>query len=123
MPLDKGNSSNTSAFGNIAEEIPEFQLDEEIGSAGNMQTQHSLCDENHKVDEPITKKPKTEFAGLITAIRIAKWFARANGFTAHNKSLYVSQDTVISNNFIKDINNFVQLISAPSDSNSLNNVK
>ena len=103
MSSDKDNSSNTSNFANSAEEIPEFQLEEEIGLAGNMQTQHFLCDENHKVDKTITQKPKKDFASLITAIRIAKWFAKANGFTAHNKSLYVSQDTVISNLFIKKI--------------------
>ena len=101
MSLDKDNSCNTSNFANIAEEIPEFQLDEEIALAGNMQTQHSLCDENHKVDETITKKTKNDFASLITAIRIAKWFAKANGFTAHNKSLYVSQDTVVWKIFIE----------------------
>ena len=35
------------------------------------------------------------FSSLVTAIRVAKWMARAYGYTPECKSLFTSQDKVI----------------------------
>ena len=73
-------------------EVPEFQVDGENESVMNK----DLADNNASRDKKVSvEKPKSGFASLVTAIRIAKWVARANGFTSKNKSLYVSQDKVI----------------------------
>ena len=36
------------------------------------------------------------FSSVITAINVAKWMARAYGYSSHNKSLFVSQEKVCS---------------------------
>ena len=73
-------------------EAPEFQVDGENESLINK----DLADSNVSEDDKVSvEKPKSRFASLVTAIRIAKWVARANGFTSKNKSLYVSQDKVL----------------------------
>jgi hypothetical protein len=76
-------------------EVPEFQVDGESEDAMNFG-----CNESH-IDYKVSgEKRTTGFASLVTAIRIAKWVARANGFTSKNKSLYVSQDKVIEKRFV-----------------------
>ena len=34
------------------------------------------------------------FSSIVTAIRVAKWMAKAYGYTSKQKSLFVSQDKV-----------------------------
>ena len=34
------------------------------------------------------------FSSIVTAIRVAKWMAKAYGFTSKQKSLYIPQDQV-----------------------------
>ena len=36
------------------------------------------------------------FSAMVTAINVAKWMARAYGYSSRNKSLFVSQDKVCS---------------------------
>ena len=83
-------------------EIPEFEEDEE-----NEDTMIEGLDEqgsNQLEDKILGEKTRPVFQSrvnkVLTAIRIAKWFARANGYTSENKSLYVSQDTVIKAHYV-----------------------
>ena len=99
MSLDRGK--NVSAFISEKDVIPEFGLDEENGEVEQNQTQHLFSSENQTSDDRSTPKTMTKFGSLVTAIRIAKWYAKANGYTSQNRSLYVSQDKVISVDLIR----------------------
>ena len=94
MSLNGGK--NASAFISKKDVIPEFGLDEENGEVEQNQTQRLFSSENQNSDDRTIPKTMTKFGSLVTAIRIAKWYAKANGYTSHNRSLYVSQDKVIS---------------------------
>ena len=78
-------------------DIPEFRTDNE----------ESICIKIDTIDDAEPKKrptilstsslsrPKSSnFGSIITAIRIAKWMAKAYGFASQKKSLYAPQDTV-----------------------------
>ena len=95
MSLYEGKNVGTFISKNKIDVIPEFGLDEENGEVEQTQTLSAFSSEDHNVnDYPITKS-MTKFGSLVTAIRIAKWYAKANGYTSQNRSLYVSQDKVI----------------------------
>ena len=83
------------AFISEKDVIPEFGLDEENGEVEKNQTQHLFSSENQNSVDCPNPKTITKFGSLVTAIRIAKWYAKANGYTSQNRSLYVSQDKVI----------------------------
>ena len=94
MSIDGGK--NAGAFISEKDVIPEFGLDEENGEVEQNQTQRLFSSENQNSDDRPIPKTMTKFGSLVTAIRIAKWYAKANGYTSQNRSLYVSQDKVIS---------------------------
>ena len=93
MSLDGGR--NSVAFISEKDVIPEFGLDEENSEVEQNLTQHLVSSENQNSDDRHIPKAMTKFGSLVTAIRIAKWYAKANGYTSQNRSLYVSQDKVI----------------------------
>ena len=93
MSLDGGR--NAVALISEQDVIPEFGLDEENSEVEQNQTQHLVPSENQDSDDRYIPKTMTKFGSLVTAIRIAKWYAKANGYTSQNRSLYVSQDKVI----------------------------
>ena len=99
MVKDKYFKVNEVTFDEDATlEIPEFEEDGE-----NEDTMIEGVNEQrgYQLDDRIIgERTRPVFASLVTAIRIAKWFARANGFTSKNKSLYVSQDMVIETHYV-----------------------
>ena len=40
------------------------------------------------------EKKSASFSSIVTAIRVAKWMAKAYGYTSKQKSLFISQDKV-----------------------------
>ena len=101
MKKDKSSEVYTIPLdGDDELEVPEFQIDGENEDAVDKDFVDFECNEYHIDNKVSGEKSKTGFTSLVTAIRIAKWFARANGFTTKNKSLYVSQDKVIENSYV-----------------------
>ena len=40
------------------------------------------------------EKKSASFSSIVSAIRVAKWMAKAYGYTSKQKSLFISQDKV-----------------------------
>ena len=76
-------------------DVPEFRTDDD-----------SICIKIDTISDAEPKKrpalstsslsrPKSSgFGSIVTAIRIAKWMAKAYGYAQQKKSLYAPQDTV-----------------------------
>ena len=64
------------------------------------------CDDDttfrYEVDSSLTRTASEgstksiSFSAMVTAINVAKWMARAYGYSSRNKSLFTSQDKVCS---------------------------
>ena len=74
-------------------EVPEFRTDDDscvikIDDSGSNQLLSV---------KPVSRdRPKSGFGSVVTAIRIARWMAKAYGYASQKKSLYVPQDSVIN---------------------------
>ena len=49
--------------------------------------------QTRKLIEDVPSKSRG-FSSIVTAIRVAKWMAKAYGYTSKQKSLFISQDKV-----------------------------
>ena len=95
----------------------ELECDEDINHMDNrsaiVKTPESLyvpeepeCDDDttfrYEVDSSLTRTASEgstksiSFSAMVTAINVAKWMARAYGYSSRNKSLFTSQDKVCS---------------------------
>ena len=80
-------------------EVPEFRTDENDSLSIKSENVNDSESNNHLGLKKMTadRRP-SRFGSVVSAIRIAKWMARAYGYASQKKSLYVSQDVVISEN-------------------------
>ena len=76
-------------------EVPEFRPDSVTIKIDYINDSESS---NHLGLDKISSGRRKSFGSVVTAVRIAKWMARAYGYAADKKSLYISQDLVISKN-------------------------
>ena len=78
-------------------DVPEFETDVEnsyivkIDKIEEDMTSNEVKNESSSLSD----RPKSGFSSLVTAIRVAKWLAKAYGYATQKKLLYAPQDTVI----------------------------
>lgn len=78
-------------------DVPEFETDVEssyivkIDKIEEDMTSNKVKNESSSLSD----RPKSGFSSLVTAIRVAKWLAKAYGYATQKKLLYAPQDTVI----------------------------
>ena len=78
-------------------DVPEFRTDNDDSYVVKID---KIDDENESneqtnVNLSPSSRPKSGFTSLVTAIRVAKWLAKAYGYVTQKKLLYAPQDTVI----------------------------
>ena len=78
-------------------DVPEFRTDNDDSYVVKID---KIDDENESnqqtnVNLSPSNRPKSGFTSLVTAIRVAKWLAKAYGYVTQKKLLYAPQDTVI----------------------------
>ena len=78
-------------------DIPEFRTDNDDSYVVKLD---KIDDENESNEQKNdnsgpSSRPKSGFSSLVTAIRVAKWLAKAYGYATQKKLLYAPQDTVI----------------------------
>ena len=77
-------------------DIPEFRTDDDsVVVKIDKIEEEKESNEQKKSNSSSSERPKSGFTSLVTAIRVAKWLAKAYGYATQKKSLYAPQDTVI----------------------------
>ena len=77
-------------------DIPEFRTDDDsvVVKIDNIEEEKE-SNEQMNSNPSSSERPKSGFTSLVTAIRVAKWLAKAYGYATQKKLLYAPQDTVI----------------------------
>ena len=78
-------------------DVPEFETDVENSYIVKIDKieEDMTSNEVKKESSSLSDRPKSGFSSLVTAIRVAKWLAKAYGYATQKKLLYAPQDTVI----------------------------
>ena len=77
-------------------DIPEFRTDDDsvVVKIDNIEEEKE-SNEQMNSNPSSSERPKSGFTSVVTAIRVAKWLAKASGYATQKKLLYAPQDTVI----------------------------
>ena len=96
-------------------DIPEFRTDDDsvVVKIDNIEEEKE-SNEQMNSNPSSSERPKSGFTSLVTAIRVAKWLAKAYGYATQKKLLYAPQDTVIRSKekdyWVKFIRQFISVI-------------